>query len=106
MDGCNTVLNQALASPAIRSLFLGIYTKRNRAIEAKIFLSGNSQAVQIPKEFRFDTSVVEIFKRGDELVLKPKAENLGVVFGLFTQMPSDFMIEGRADDEPQTRDTF
>jgi antitoxin VapB len=75
-------------------------------MEAKIFRSGNSQAVRIPKELRFDTSVVEIFKRGDEIVLKPKAENLRDAFGLFAQMPSDFMIDGRADDAPQTRDTF
>lgn len=70
-------------------------------METKIFQSGNRQAVRIPKEFRFDTSVFEIFKRGDEIVLKPKAENLGAAFGLFTQMPGDLMIEGRADDAPQ-----
>jgi len=39
-------------------------------MEAKIFQSGNSQAVRIPKEFRFEVTEVEIFKRGDEVVLK------------------------------------
>jgi len=37
---------------------------------AKIFKSGNSQAVRLPKEFQFDASEVQVFKRGDEVVLK------------------------------------
>ena len=37
---------------------------------AKIFKSGNSQAVRLPKEFQFDVSEVEIFRRGDEVVLR------------------------------------
>lgn len=36
----------------------------------RVFTSGNSQAVRLPKEFRFDVSEVEIFRRGDEVVLK------------------------------------
>jgi len=39
---------------------------------AKVFKSGNSQAVRLPKEFRFNVSEVEIFKRGNELVLRQK----------------------------------
>lgn len=37
---------------------------------AKVFKSGNSQAVRLPKAFRFDSSEVEIFRRGDEVVLR------------------------------------
>lgn len=75
-------------------------------MEAKIFQSGNSQAVRIPKEFRFDVTEVEIFKRGDELVLKPKPKNLGVAFKLLGQMPNDFMASGREDSKPQERESF
>ncbi len=75
-------------------------------MEAKIFQSGNSQAVRIPKEFRFEGTTVEIFKRGDEVILKPRAKNLGVAFKLLAQMPDDFMGEGRADDQPQEREGF
>ena len=75
-------------------------------MKTKIFQSGNSQAVRIPKEFRFDSSVVEIFKRDDEVIIKPTPENLGKAFELFTEMPEDFMIDGRGDDEPQNRDAF
>lgn len=75
-------------------------------MEAKIFQSGNSQAVRIPKEFRFDVTEVEIFKRGDEIILKPKPKNLGDAFKLLGEMPSDFMLDGREDALPQERETF
>jgi antitoxin VapB len=39
---------------------------------AKVFRSGNSQAVRIPVEFLFDTDEVEIFRCDDELVLRKK----------------------------------
>ena len=35
---------------------------------ARIFKSGNSQAVRLPKEFRFRAQEVEIFRRGGEEV--------------------------------------
>ena len=36
---------------------------------ARVFKSGNSQAVRLPKEFRFDSEEVEILRRGDEVVV-------------------------------------
>jgi antitoxin VapB len=39
---------------------------------SRVFMNGNSQAVRIPQEFRFDTSRVEIFRNADgDLVLHP-----------------------------------
>jgi len=75
-------------------------------MEAKISQSGNSQAVRIPKEFRFEATEVEIFKRGDEVILKPKPRNLGVAFKLLADMPSDFMSDGRDESVPQEREIF
>ena len=40
--------------------------------ETTVFQSGNSQAVRLPKEFRFTAKTVEIFRRGDEVVLREK----------------------------------
>ena len=39
---------------------------------AKLFKHGGSQAVRLPKAFRFEGAEVIIEKRGDEVVLKPK----------------------------------
>jgi antitoxin VapB len=41
---------------------------------AKIFKSGNSQAVRLPKDFRFDVDEVEILREGDAVILRPKAD--------------------------------
>ncbi len=38
---------------------------------AKIFKHGGSQAVRLPKEFRFDVAEVDIRKEGDAVVLEP-----------------------------------
>ena len=39
-------------------------------ITTKVFQSGNSQAVRIPKEFRFNTEEVEIYRRDGEVMLR------------------------------------
>jgi len=70
---------------------------------AKVFRSGNSQAVRLPKQFRLETSEVEIFRRGDELVLKPKPRGLASAFHLLAELPEDFFNEGRLDPPPQKR---
>jgi antitoxin VapB len=40
---------------------------------AKVFWSGRSQAVRLPKEFRFDTNEVRIRKHGNAVILEPVA---------------------------------
>ena len=45
--------------------------------ETTVFQSGNSQAVRLPKEFRFKSKTVEIFRRGDEVVLREKRLTVG-----------------------------
>ena len=39
---------------------------------AKIFTTGRSQAVRLPKAFRFNTSEVTIERQGDSVILRPK----------------------------------
>ena len=73
---------------------------------AKIFKSGNSQAVRLPKEFQFDVPEVEIFCRGDEIVLRKKPQNLGRVFELLTELSDDFMENGRNQPCVQEREPF
>ena len=71
---------------------------------AAVFKSGNSQAVRLPKDFQFDVSEVEIFRRGDEVVLRRVPQNLSAAFDLLTTLPDDFMAEGRTDAPPQSRE--
>ncbi len=39
---------------------------------AKVFMSGRSQAVRLPKKYRVDADEVEIARDGDTLVLRPR----------------------------------
>lgn len=75
-------------------------------MRTKVFQSGNSQAVRIPKSFRFDVDEVEIFRRGDEVVLRAKPKYLGEAFHLLTSLPDDFMQLPREDKIPTTRNSF
>lgn len=73
---------------------------------ARIFQSGNSQAVRLPKDFRFDVDQVEIFRRGEEVVLRPVTRNAAAIFDALAALPADFMAEGREDTPPQEREAF
>lgn len=70
----------------------------------RIFRSGNSQAVRLPKEFRFEEDEVEIFRRGEEVVLRRKPRNLAAAFEILAKLPEDFLEGGRRDAPPQARE--
>jgi antitoxin VapB len=71
--------------------------------KARVFQSGNSQAVRLPKEFQFDTDEVEIFRRGDEIVLRKKTETLARAFELLASLPAGGFPDRRDDPPPQKR---
>jgi antitoxin VapB len=86
---------------------LTVYTFQGiTMVHARIFQSGNSQAVRLPKEFRFATEQVEIFRRGDEVVLREVPVNAAAVFDLLASLPADFMADGRDDTPPQDREAL
>ena len=58
-----------------------------------VFTSGNSQAVRLPKEFRFSSKQVSIEKRGDEIVLRERKPTLGE---LLKSLP--VLTQGEAQD--------
>lgn len=72
-------------------------------ITTRVFKSGNSQAVRIPREFQLDVDEVEILRRGDEIILRKKKSDLSDVLEIFDNFPEDFMQEGRNDPPPQER---
>jgi antitoxin VapB len=71
---------------------------------ARVFKSGNSQAVRLPKEFRVRGNELEIFRRGDEIVLREPSKGLARAFEILADLPDDFMADGRKDTPPQSRD--
>jgi len=70
---------------------------------ARVFRSGNSQAVRLPKKFRLQSGEVEIFRRGDEIVLREKNGAMVRAFDLLADLPDDLDLTGREKDLPQKR---
>lgn len=70
---------------------------------ARVFKSGNSQAVRLPKSFRVKSPEVEIFRRGDEIVLREKAGGMVRVLDLLAALPADIFPKKRKDPKPQRR---
>jgi antitoxin VapB len=70
---------------------------------AKVFRSGNSQALRLPKQIRLEGKEVEIFRRGDEIVLREKSGRMGRAFDLIAGLPDDFDLSDRGSDFPQRR---
>jgi antitoxin VapB len=74
-----------------------------------VFTSGNSQAVRLPKEFRFSSKQVSIEKRGDEIVLRERKPTLGELLKslpVLTQDEAEDMarvIEQARNQPAQTR---
>lgn len=62
---------------------------------AKLFQNGRSQAVRLPKEYRFDSNENEVvIKRlGKAIVLISKSELKNVFLGSLAKFPDDFDIE-------------
>jgi antitoxin VapB len=62
---------------------------------AKLFQNGRSQAVRLPKEYRFDSDEGEVvIKRlGKAVVLISKSELKNVFLGSLSKFPHDFEIE-------------
>ncbi len=70
---------------------------------ARVFNSGNSQAVRLPKQFRFKSKEVEISRRGDEIVLREKRGTMARAFELLAELVEPDALKGRNKDYPQKR---
>lgn len=68
---------------------------------AKLFRNGESQAVRLPKEFRFAGKEVLIRRFGSAVVLLPKAKSWDTLISSLAKFPADFM-ESR--DQPGSAD--
>ena len=72
---------------------------------AKLFQNGQSQAVRLPKEFRFKDDRVFIKKVGDAVILIPYQNPWQSLFDSLDQFSDDF-IESREQPAPQNRENI
>ena len=70
---------------------------------ARLFQNGQSQAIRLPKEFRFSGDKVFIKKMGNTVVLIPYQSSWQPLFNSLDQFSDDFM-ESREQPEQRTRE--
>jgi antitoxin VapB len=73
---------------------------------AKLFTNGQSQAVRLPKEYRFGSNEVYIKRIGDAVVLFPKDRAWDIFLSGLAGFTDDFMAEGRQQGVDLERDTL
>ncbi len=61
--------------------------------KAKVFTNGRSQAVRLPKDFRFEQDEVFIAKVGDMVVLYPRRAGWDLLAKSINRFTDDFMTE-------------
>lgn len=69
---------------------------------ARLFVNGRSQAVRLPKEYRFDEDEVFITRVDDMVILYPRRKGWDLLARGIERFTADFMAErdqpGRADE--------
>lgn len=73
---------------------------------AKVFISGNSQAVRLPKEYRFSGTEVGIRKIGNIAILFPIDKAWETFLDGLNGFSDDFMSDGRQLQPEQTRESI
>lgn len=75
---------------------------------AKLFMHGRSQAVRLPKEYRFEGTEVRVSKVGDKVILEPLKKGPFDVEAWFARLDElgarDFLPEGIPDETPAEPD--
>lgn len=73
---------------------------------AKVFENGRSQAVRLPKEYRFSSDEVMINRIGDVVLMMPKADKWDPFMKAIDMFSSDFMEDGRTEQADKEREEF
>ena len=73
---------------------------------AKLFENGRSQAVRLPKEYRFSGDEVAVSKIGEAVVLLPKDDRWAGFLRSFEMFSDDFMNGGREQPALQERESL
>ena len=71
------------------------------------FITGRSQAVRIPKEYRFDDGEELVINRiGESIMITPKRCLASAFFSGASLLDDDFMVEGRPDELQTIREAL
>jgi antitoxin VapB len=73
-------------------------------LTSKVFISGNSQAIRLPKEYRVEEKELFIQKIGHTIILFPKDKPWEMFEKSLREFSDDFMADGRNQPKMQKRD--
>ena len=73
---------------------------------AKVFTNGGSQAVRLPKDFRFDTDEVDVNRIGEIVILVPKENRWAGLLQSLDMFTDDFMKAGRGALKTEEREAL
>ena len=73
---------------------------------AKLFVNGQSQAVRLPKEYRFSGNEVYIQKVGNAVMLFPKERAWETFLNGLNSFTDDFFVDGRNQGVQAPRETL
>jgi antitoxin VapB len=73
-------------------------------LSSKVFISGNSQAIRLPKEYQVEDKELYIQKIGTTILLFPKTNPWETFEKSLSEFSDDFMIDGRNQPEMQVRE--
>jgi len=71
---------------------------------AKLFTNGQSQAVRLPKEYRFSGNEVYIQKVGNTVMLFPKERAWETFLNGLNSFTDDFLAHGRSEGVQPSRE--
>ena len=104
--------NQPVHKPlgSIDIIYTPVYTNFEKEVfhmtVAKLFQNGGSQAVRLPKEYRFEGSEVLISRVGDVVVMVPKLAYWTTMLNSLEIFTDDFMADEPEPLLPEERTTF
>ena len=83
-----------------RMLYIGGIYQVATMDTAKVFWSGRSQAVRLPKEYRFDAAEVRIRREGRAVILEPVSDEWGWLDALTANGPFDDDFIAAVNEDP------
>ncbi len=78
-------------------------TVSNAVHKTRPFMSGRSQAIRIPKEYRFSNEEVIINKVGESIIITPVESLQKMFFYGLSMFTDDFLSDGRPEEIPNER---
>lgn len=71
--------------------------------KAKLFKNGQSQAVRLPREFRFEGDEVYVQRSGNGILLLPVKQTWDSLLASLEEFPADFMPDRQQPSEQEQR---